>query len=406
MKSGMVFCLVLVWPVTLNAAVGDLQPVKATPEEALGHQGIRGSSEPGAARAKDDGTVNESAAIVTLKNGPLTIKVALDSRKPDAKAPDVVRLDFTGRGRFDDTAAVPVKSGNGSTWDRGQGAFGPASLDVPLNGKTVPVTVGGMYYKSGPNQFVGLSLCTGLEGTCAFGDKAHPVRLIDGDSNLRLGDASSRIKMDNRVVGVKAGDTLVLDTGAGKFQPQDVRKCFYGQPVLVDGTWYRVTVSPDGSKVSSAPLAVTSGKIKIPHDQWRATFIGETYILAAGGGAAPIDLPADRYLLADYQEIAKLPNGEPAVLERDGRRALYTGTATAIDLPADKTVQVAAGSPLTGRVEAVQTGRQVLLSLSLLDAAGADVSDVAVAKDRPAAPRIEIRDAAGKTVHKAAMEYG
>jgi len=263
-----------------------------------------------------------------------------------------------------------------------------------------------MYYKSGPNRFVGLSLCTGLEGTCAFGDKAHPVRLIDGDSNLRLGDASSRIKMDNRVVGVKAGDTLVLDTGAGKFQPQDVRKCFYGQPVLVDGTWYRVTVSPDGSKVSSAPLAVTSGKIKIPHDQWRATFIGETYILAAGGGAAPIDLPADRYLLADYQEIAKLPNGEPAVLERDGRRALYTGTAKAIDLPADKTVQVAAGSPLTGRVEAVQTGRQVLLSLSLLDAAGADVSDVAVAKDRPAAPRIEIRDAAGKTVHKAAMEYG
>ncbi len=400
MKKAFVLCVFLVLPGVLHAAVGDLKPVSVSPRQALMAKPLFGSRGSFTKPTEGDGTVNKHAMVATLKSGKLVIKVAIDTRSPDTKVPDVIRFDFTGKGRFDNKLVVPLKRLN-----QARASFGPATLDVQVDGRTIPVTVRGGYFKSGTYRQMNVSFGTAVEGTCAFGEKTYAVRVIDGNNNLRLGDVTTKKKQSGKLRGINAGDTLVVDTGDGSFAKSI--KSFYGQPVLVDGKWYDVTISADASKVSAKPLVITTGMIKIAHKEWSATFIGEKYILKLKGDAAPIAVPPDRYVVTDYQEMVRTDLGKPPANLLTGRGGFYRGKGKVVDVKADQTTEIPIGSPLTASITAKQSGRTMRLSLVLTDASGASVDNLSDPKGgNPPAPKVEIFDAEGKSVYKCTLEYG
>ena len=87
------------------ADVGDLTPIDCGPEHALLQQYLYVLPQQFAKPAADSGTVSPRAVVATLSGGSqhagaTTIKVAIDSTEPNAKVPNVLRLDFTGKGKF------------------------------------------------------------------------------------------------------------------------------------------------------------------------------------------------------------------------------------------------------------------------------------------------------------------
>ena len=182
----------------------------------------------------------------------------------------------------------------------------------------------------------------------------------------------------------------------------------------MDGVWYEVTVTGDGTKVAAKPLAIKTGRIRVPHEQWSATFIGEKFFLTVKGGKEPTALPADRYIITRYQESLRLDDGKMATLSRSGRREAYAGRAKVFDVPAGKTTELAVGSPLTAGLTISRTGgilsaRSVRIDLELKDASGAAIDGLSVPggrSGRPACPTVDVFDAKGSPVYHCKLEYG
>ena len=87
-----------------SAEVGDLAPAEpkpimraSTPLYAYGNSFI--------SAPEDCGTVHPKATIATLGQ----IKVAIDADKSDAPKSNVIRIDLTGRGKFEDALIAPLK---------------------------------------------------------------------------------------------------------------------------------------------------------------------------------------------------------------------------------------------------------------------------------------------------------
>jgi len=394
---------------TLPGGVGELSYVAVESKDAI--MGSRPSfANPNQFKnpPADSGTVSPDATVATLRVGPMTIAVAVDSKAADAKAPDVVRVDFTGEGKFKDAVAVAL------TMDRTDagtsalaGSFGPAKAEFQRDGKTIPVTLWGSYQKQGNQRFMLIGLTVAAQGQCKFGDKTYWVRVIDGTSDLSLGDAAKPVQREGKVVGLSPGDALWIDTSDGSFT-KDVRKSLCGQMVFVDGAWYDVKVAPDTLKVEATPAEAKTGQVKIDHDSWEATFIGKTHVVGLFGGKEVLAVPADQYTIVDYREFsAPDDRGRRAQLLRSGRKEMAENKAKVIDVPADQTTLIVIGSPLSAAVLAEQKGKAVSLNLQLEDASGTAVDYVMTAEgQRPPEPKVEILGADGKEVYKCTLGYG
>jgi hypothetical protein len=399
MKRALGICVLLVFPLTLYAEVGDLKPV---PGEAMQSAPLYAGGDSFTKCRKGDGTVSKHAMAVALKAPPpsnLRIKVAIDSDSPDSKVPNVVRLDFTRQGRFAGAPVVPlVRTSRGSQFN---GQIGPATVQVPRGKTSLPVHVSGRYYKSGDYRNVTLSLSTALEGTCQFGEKTYPVRIIDGNSNLRCGDTTRPQRRGGKVRGLIWGDRLIVDTGDGKFGGA-VEKSYYGHPVMVDGAWYDVKLSSDGTKVSATPSDLETAKLKIPHDRWTITLAGAKYVFALSGKDEPVEIPADRYTVTQFCQFDKGKRmNRLASGDLDARR----GTAKALNVPAGETTELAIGTPLTASIKTKTRRRVVSMDFKLTDASGAETT-VYLGKGGRPTPKLEVLDSDGKRVHSGNFEYG
>lgn len=395
------------WPSL--AAEGDLKAVAVSSDHALAPRPVYASQGDFVEAKSGSGTVNASATVASLRVGEKVFLVAVDSTKADAKAPNVLRFDFSGKGKFAAALVVPLKSRTPAAADWFQASFGPTTLKVPRKGKTIPVVVTGNYVKSGTYRRLDLRLWAAMEGTCRFGDKVRAVRVIDGNSNLSFRDVYRSGLRRGRAVGMVGGDTVAVDAGDGKFAKPT--KVLYGQPVLVEGKWYQVDVSKDETKVSARQVDVATGQIKIDHDKWSVRLVGKKHILCLAGGKAPQTVPADQYVIETYQEWAPTGAGRrPGAQVRLGWRSAYTGKSPALAVTAGKVTNVAVGSPLIAQVDAQKArGSSYILSLKLTDAAGRDVENLSIPgarSGRPDPPKVKILDAGGKTVFQTTLEYG
>ena len=402
MKAYMtVLCLLAT---ALAAWAGELTPVACEADLALGIQPVyvQGTGfKPGQA---DSGLVSSLARVGTISGTGWSFQLAIDSSTADAKAPDVVRLDFTGKGNFAGapTAALkPMPSSEGLF----RATFGPVEVKAAVNGMQVPMMVSGQYINLNSGQYrqLQLTLGTAMHGKCRFGDRELAVRIVDGDNNLQPGNAWQK-RAFGKNVAVVTGDTVAVDLGDGKFA-KDVRKACYGSPVEVGGKWYEVTVSQDGKQVSAKQVELASGKVHIDHPKWSCMLIGDKLILPLEGSAEPVAVPAGAYVMRSYEEFSA-PNDK-------GQRARLTvgippaGKSSEVTVEAGKTAQIAIGSPLNATVKAVKQAQQVMLSLVLTDAAGRQITGLATYDgSMPPAPQITVKDAAGAQVYQNTLEYG
>jgi hypothetical protein len=340
-----------------------------------------------------DGLIWSKATVATAELSPgRKVLIAIDASTPTAAGPDVIRFNFAGAGNFGKSVALPLKPKSADTWEFAQ------AVQVPLAGQEIPTQIFGAYSSRTGTQ---VNVQSARQGDCQFGEKTYRVLLIDGNRNFNFSDATKAELAGNLVTAVTFGDTLAVDTGDGSFKDATkVRLSFVGQPALVDGKWYSVTASPEQASVSAVAAAVQAGKVQVAHPQWSATLVGRKYAAVVKGAAEPVELPADDYALASYQETA----GQDVFVYTDvfakvpGPLSLKVAPGQMLDLKM--------GTPLTAKMDVQVSGKQVTVNFAMTDAGGHAMSDVAVNGDRPDAPQYEILSASGGRVHQATMHYG
>lgn len=413
------------------AQAGELKPVACT-EKTLAVRapyhpvvgGKLGDGTGSTASSPSSGTVCPQAKVDKFKLGDLQFMVALDSDQSDAAKIDVIRFDFTGTGKFTKANSIKMAPAQGMT---GQDyyLFDLTTLQVPMGGKTVPLSLSGGYSSNAKNTFIYLSTCFATEGDCDFGGTNYRVRVIDADGNLKAADPGKITT--NEFGGFKqTGDKLVVYLGdgsttraateprpnssapSGSRKSNHVRTAPLGQPVLVDGAWYTVSVAKGGSSISAAKVTIPAGRLHIDNESWNCTLVGLKYAYELIGGKDPVDLPADEYRILNYRQQvgpADAKGNRPSLMCSPS--AVPKGqTAKLFEVAAGKTLDVLIGTPLSAKIDATVEKGDMQIALSIFDAGGYKISQLYSPGAKLAAPAVEVVDSDGKTVHRASLEYG
>lgn len=379
----------------LAAWAGPVASVAVPPPDGLLPASVTADGEARfVARQADDGTVSPTAVVATFPRHGGTLRVAVDADVAEADVPSCVRIDLTGAGKFTEAMRIPM---NLAIAHEGHydGAFGPQALETMVDGVRTSVTVRGTYHFSESGQRMTVFLGTALEGTCAFGGAEYRLRVIDGNADLFVGDRA--IRQADRFGGFASGDRVQVDQPGGV-----VSEGLYGQPLLVDGVWYRVALSPDRQTVSATKLNLQFGRLAVPHLAWSAVLVGEQFVLDLRGNRREVTLPVDRYTVASYRETAPVPFGPPATLTRGPG-------GTTIEVKPDALTVGALGTPLTAsvRTEWDAAAREVTFYSSLRDAAGVEVTlDLGDDRKWDNAAEFEVVGPDGQVVHRDTFEHG
>jgi hypothetical protein len=157
-------------------------------------------------------------------------------------------------------------------------------------------------------------------------------------------------------------------------------------------------------KITAAAQKITGGKIKVDAPRWRCTLIGKKNYLTLNGAAGAIDVPADEYRTSNYTVFAGSdPRKRSATISGYGS---FSG-GKAFTVASGQAVDLSLGTPIQATVSAAKRGRKVNMNLVMKDALGGRIRSITTsAGKRPAPPRIEVVDKAGKTVYTAKLEYG
>lgn len=250
-----------------------------------------------------------------------------------------------------------------------------------------------------------LFLSYAAEATCSFGEKSYKVRLIDGNSNLTVTDpvVLTRFKAEHPIL-YEPGDTVAIDTSDGSFA-KNVRKSFYGQPVIVDGKAYDLTMSADGTKllVKSSPVPV--GRVRGTAAQWSVELVGDKYVSRASSGPDhEVEVLADQYIVASYKMHPQANIATYLSARIDPVRVKYRS----IEVAGGHVAELGhIGQSLKAVVETRDVNREITFSLRFTDLDGYAVDIVRIASGQePEPPKIKVVDEKGVIVHEATLEDG
>jgi len=375
-------------------ATGDLTFMKQPPSTYTSRLYVSRFTQGGTDKAR--GLVNKHS-VVGIAQGAIGVRVAIDSTTPGATEPNVVRLDFSGKNTFKGapTAEIKIRPGRNNVT---MGTIGPLVVVVKRDGRSIPVTVRGSYWKQAARRGLSLILNLAMEGECKFGEKTYPVRVVDGNANLKFSDV---LKPPYRPRSRMPVDCVVVDTGDGKFSSGAITS-YVGQPIFVDGEWYGIDISD--MKIKAAVLKTAGGTIKINAPRWRCTMVGKKYYLSLTGGADPVAVPADEYRTAYYTVYTGSdPRKRCATISGYGS---FSG-GKAFTVAPGQEVDVTLGAPIEAKVFASNRGGKVNMNLVMTDSLGGRVRSITTsAGRRPPAPSIEVVDKTGKIVYTAKLKYG
>jgi hypothetical protein len=322
------------------------------------------------------------------------LQVAVDAEKANAAKLDIARVDLTGKGNFADALTLPFgptkKDGAGT-----QRSFGPKTSRITRNGRAIPVTIKGCYYKhSGDSLWLGLQADVVAEGECGFGKAVRKVRVWDRNADLKIAPAKAA---RGEVI---EPDGLHIADKDGKFRPQESNYTsgLFRQPNLVDGTWYVVTVKD--RTITASPIPGGAGKLTIDAPQWNCVLVGKKYYFTVNGDRTPLNIPADTYTIHRFNLNTDVDGGI-AGGRMDGLRS------KPFTITRGRTTKLPLGSTVTAKLSTRSRDGKVLFILARTDATGAAITQVyGAGKRRPAIPSIEVVDKSGKTVYTAEMEFG
>lgn len=355
--------------------------------------------------APGSGTVHPKARVAAV--GKLAF--ALDAKDPKADKLDVLRIDVSGKGTFADAATLPLKayaSRPGTNMTRY--SIAPDVTEIQVAGHSVPVHAYGYYYKYSRGERFYIYLNAMAEGSVRIGEKVCGVRVFDGNGNLQLGDGPSfkdKKTPTGMMRAVQTGDTVLVDTTGPTFKTQSVL-AYNGQRMQVGTQWYELSIDAKTLTISAKPVAPKMARLVIPHEKWSARLLGEKHVLQLSGGTSPIAVPADTYVIGNYQEhVASGVASKPHRLSA-GRRVAYGSAGPVTKLPAGKTTKLAIGSPLQATVSVYQSKGTIRFNALVQDAAGARVDSIYGPKGRPPVPTVTVLDADDKKIYSAKLKYG
>ena len=388
------------------------------------------------------------AKVVELTSGTLRFHVALDRTNPDFRKPDILRLDFSGKGDFHESYSIPRKRyANEGDSTESIDFFSPR-VEIRRDGVVFATAVECWYERKGKDERLDFDLASKAVGLCRFGDKIYRVEIEDWNSNLLYNDVGVDV-VDNRRGGKPAypSDRYFLDVWTsvlysdrlrvlpaepeaaqairrGKIvdssfaEPLESRPrsgpgldqlrpfadhpglvlsmARGGGPVLVDGAYYTVTVTPDGRHISAKSWEGRTGSVKVDADRWSAWFQGRGGFVFVSGGREPVPLPAGEYLLRQV-----MLDGNP----RDrwqrviiGYVLAAGGTAPPIMVEEGRVTTLAAGPPVTVGLICEIREDIVRFRATLVDRSGRGVEDEGFGCFAKGTLGVEIKDATGNIV--------
>lgn len=353
--------------------------------------------------AGNAGTTLRAAAVVAIPCAGGKLRAALDADAPGAPYPTLLRFDAAGSGSF---AKGPVAVFERVVADR-KGCTAevrPLRFTATVGGRALPLTVGGWYRQEGTTRRLTLRVAAAVAGTCAFGDRTHAVRLLDGNGNLKLGDALAALPETKDPAALRralqSADILQVDLADGKFRTV-AENCF-GQPVYVDGAWYAVAL--DGPDAFAArPLRAAQGSATLDEPTRQGLLVGRDYLLPLAGLPETAQLPVDRYRWAPLRPAAAATR--PSTVYR-ARRAPGAVLDAACAVAATGVARIAVGSLAIVFVGVQQNGRNLYFNLAFASPLGAPGEEAGIPDGMPASVAFEVVDAAGQVVQRDTFEHG
>jgi len=400
----------VVCPLSVDGGVravgqGALKPVVCDPSDGLAYpkEGMVFMNRQVGANA---GTVDPKAVFGTQLLGKITVSIAVDTARPEAARPDTVRIAFDNSGKFGPKSAILLTNVRNLEGGRFMADFGPSVIPIVWKGKTYHIGVRGRYYSGEGRRIARFVLNTAVQGSCRFGKKTRQVRFIDTTGNFRFDDAP---KVRPKSFSSAAGDIVLIDSGDGKFGGAVVRAC-YGQSVCVDGNWWNVAISADGTMATAKPAKVAAGELSVTAESWELALARDGKLFLVTGGKDAASVPAGRYQVFYYRQWS--------AASRDRRRAMFiaglmdyvNGEPRIVTVTEGRTTAFGSGTPLETELTAVCEGGFVRLSVARpVTANGMSVFRITSPDSwiysSPKRPKVRIRDAAGELVAMVSLPY-
>ena len=410
----LVFALVLAaGPAWGAGGVGDLKLVARAPK-ADPFRPLALSNKNFTPLAKKFGAINEDAVMTRIAGESLALAAGIDSAKSDAEKLDLIRLDFSGAGQFDRKPSFPltkIATGVRKASAASIYTFGPGTTQVPHNGRNIPVFVEGMCMQhDGEIKELHVSMGVVAEGSCRFGKKVYGVRVIDADGRFGVNNAPAGTDAEEGASGghgmqeknPDAVDVVMIDTNSETFK-RGVVPATLGQIAHLDGKWYRVSVSEDGSKISAEKIAAETGSVVVSHDNWAATLIAEKYTLSLRGGRKPVPVPAGRYVIRRYREHVLLSGAPRAAVLTVAAKPGSGKSGLSFSAGAGRVTRLKIGSPVVVKAKADTMGGGYAFGFSLTDVSGMKASVSLPGRPSPPVVKVAAKD---KQVYSGKMEYG
>jgi hypothetical protein len=400
------------------AGVGDLGPVGCDPVDGQAYPenvasiSLTEKAPPGAGTVSPKaltGPIRMSIVAGAMRITRIPGRVAVDYTQDGAGTPDVVRLGFTGEGKFDPKHCAALRKLPRSSKKYFRADFGPVTVPAQHDGKTFLVGVRGHFLKSRTRTYhrVYVSFAAAVQGKCRFGKKRLLVRFLDTTNNFRFDDPAM---VPERRYKPSLGDVVLIDTGNGAFGGSAVRAC-YGQPVFVDGVWWNVTISADGTKAAARPAAVQAGRLALPGDNWEVglTSGGKGFVVC--GGTEPAAVPAGDYQLIYYRQFAAPDAKGRRAIVLAGMVEFAQGRPKTVTVTKGQTTRLDVGAPLLAELSAKPSGQSIRLGMARPTTLGglsvrSITSPGGWIYSRPPRPKLHIRDESGKLVDTVSLEYG
>ena len=392
------------------------------------------------------------------RTGPVFL-VRLDESKGDGKGYDQLIVDMNQNGDLTDdpVAGRVVLTTERQTSARDTLLFGP--IQAPA-GKTFaggrPVYYAQVYlYESvvfdsfrilpssarrAPNITSGqLTLKAGwyLDTTVTLNGLKQKVGVLDGNSNLRLGDVSQPSLSTSR--GEKSwyfrsGDSLLVDDdGSGTFENNAFQSeaCPFGPILYLGAKAYKVTLAADGGSLQVGPWPQALAEVTLqPHgDQVRTVTLawerpgGQWELIRPGVANGKVQVPAGNFRLYACSLEGKGGTREPVMVS-----AMQRAVRTPVSFAPGKANTLDCGAPLEIKVTATKASSTSRLALgdnpssrrpepqpavrisANVTGAGGEVYSTYFKgegfKSRPPKPTFRIADAAGRTVANGNLEFG
>jgi hypothetical protein len=445
MKKLMLLCgaAMMAIPVCSSAETFPLEFKTLDAQQAMAFPG--GSGTYGQIRLKAERTLKEPKAISRhplygqLGDAPDDYAFRLDESKGTGKGYDRLIVDLNRNGDLTDDAVVErvpdsSRSQPGATTLPQMALFGP--IPVPDNkkiGDWRPIYFAQMYLylpasgfeSMSANTYAGqLRLKAGwyLETTVKLDGITRKVGIVDGDSNLRLGDVSTPMNYKSDNVEnwyFQNGDYILQDTdNSGKFENSvaDSDSAPFGPMVYFGSKPYKVTLAADCKSLAveewSEPLATL---VLQPHGEqvselqvaWESK-PNHWQLLQPRVVDGKALVPPGQYRLYTCRLKVKTDSGDTLLLS--GYKRLPKDT---VGIEAGASANMRCGSPLEIKVssqrDSQNSGNQ-LIRASVLGAGGETFSSFLLQGkgrlNQPPKPVFTVLAADGKEVGSGDMEFG